>query len=112
MSAIPFSARFTIIALRLESMLEVAFWLALSVLFLFVLGIPDTWAVANYTSWAVFRVLSGAVHPFLSKCDAGIRYKAWGIVGRELRILRETRAIVRRGANPRILTEIQNALRR
>jgi hypothetical protein len=111
MSAIPVLARFASICLRLEPKLEATFWLTLLVLFFFVLGISDTWAVANYSLWASFRVFYIAVYPFLSGCDAGIRGKAKEIVARELRIFREIPAIVRRGSNPQIWIEVQNTLK-
>ncbi|KAF4636845.1 hypothetical protein G7Y89_g1239 [Cudoniella acicularis] len=112
MSAIPVSARLASIALRLEPKLEAAFWRTLSVLFLFFLGLSDTWAVANYPLWAIFRVFYHAVYPFLAECKVNVRGKAWGTVRRELRILSEIPALLRRGASPSIWTEISNVLQR
>jgi hypothetical protein len=112
MDEIPISAHLASIALKLEPALHALFWRVLSVLFVFVLSIPETWAVANYSSWAIFRVASGYVYPFLPECKANVREKAWGIVRRELRLLGEIRLVFRNGVNARIWTEVSNILKR
>jgi hypothetical protein len=113
MVAIPISARLASIMLWLELALHAVFWRTLSVLFIFVLCIPETWVIANYSWWAIFRVASGYATPFVTKCcKASVRKKAWAIVRRELRLLSEMKLIFRRGGNSRIWTEVTNILKR
>jgi hypothetical protein len=112
MYKIPISAHLAVIALWLEFALHALFWRFLSVLFIFVLGISGTWAIANYSWWAAFVVASRYVYPFLPQCKANVRAKAWEIARRELLLLGEIRKIFRSGSNVGIWIGVSSVLKR
>lgn len=98
--------------LRLDPLLNRAFWQALGALFMCILGIGDTNYVANYPLWAAIRVCYYAAYPFSHAYTAEVHHRVSSVWSRERQILREIGVIFRRGASLHLWADFYSAFRR
>jgi hypothetical protein len=99
-------------ALRLEPLLDRAFWQVLGALFMCILNIGDTNFVANSPIWAAIRVSYYAAYPFSHAYTADVHHRVSVVWSREQQILREIMAVLRRGASLHLWSEIYRAIRK